>query len=88
MSEDIGHNSHDEALKSLVASIIHGEREKAAIQADIATYYESAKEKDIKPSVLRAAVKLHMETPTKREDRFKFENEVEETYRRSGGFLD
>ena len=88
MSEDIGHNSTDAALKSLVSQIVATEREKAGIQADIDTYYESAKENGIKTRVLRAAVKRHMESPTRREDRVAFENAVDDMVLRSGGPLD
>lgn len=87
---DIGDNSAPQArekLKSLIASIVHSEREKQASATDISELYASAKEDGFNTAALRIAVKRSMETPTKREDRRALED-VADQYLSATGMLD
>lgn len=87
---DIGDNSAPgarEKLKGYISQIVMSEREKAGVQTDIQTYYQSAKEDGFNTKALRIAVKRNMESPTKREDREKLEETVDQ-YLSATGMLD
>lgn len=87
---DIGDNSVPgarEKLKGYISQIVMSEREKAGVQTDIQAYYQSAKEEGFNTKALRIAVKRNMESPTKREDREKLEETVDQ-YLSATGMLD
>jgi len=87
---NIGDNSAPQArekLKSIIASIVHSEREKQASATDISELYVSAKEDGFNVAALRLAVKRSMETPTKREDRKAIEDFADQ-YLSATGMLD
>lgn len=93
MTAGIGDNSIPaarEQIRSYVAQIVASEREKEGVQTDIKELYSSAKDYGLNTTALRRAVKLYMESPTKRADREALEETVE-TYliaAKSGGESD